>query len=319
MKDSQYIQDISTNLYTLIDTIKTLGKFNLHDMNIHAEYFFRDFYNELRGLNLVNANDEQQNEAGIDLVDNHSRVVIQVTSTATRGKIKNSFAKVDKVKYNGFRFEFLFLERDVADLRKGTYDVPDGLVFDPANDIWDISKVIAKVQSADIAKKEVLYKLIEKHLQSNRKPVENPTALAKVVEVLSKEIDSFEVTVNNTQSFIIEEKIKHNHLETVSGTITDHALYTIKLNSIYESSEEFGRNPRRSIHSKLRKIYEVGRASYSAAELYWYITESVTKYVQESSNCPKDLYKEDIEWAASVIVADAFEACKIFEHPKKQD
>ena len=54
-----------------------LGKMNLHDDNIHAEYFFSDFLNKLYGWNLVDANDEKKNEPGVDLKDEGRKLMVQ--------------------------------------------------------------------------------------------------------------------------------------------------------------------------------------------------------------------------------------------------
>lgn len=63
---------------------------NLHDINIHAEYFFMHFLNELYGWSLVNQNDFASNTPGVDLRYDGGQIVIQVTSTVTCEKVQHS-------------------------------------------------------------------------------------------------------------------------------------------------------------------------------------------------------------------------------------
>jgi hypothetical protein len=52
MNDAIYIEQTTLLLHAFAGAVKTLGKMNLHDDNIHAEYFFCDFLNKLYGWNL---------------------------------------------------------------------------------------------------------------------------------------------------------------------------------------------------------------------------------------------------------------------------
>lgn len=314
MNDNLYINQIVLLLNVFAQQIKTLGKLNLHDSNVNAEYFFRDFLNELKGWHLVNANDLKRNEGGIDLVDDINRIIIQISSTVTKDKVQSSIDKTDKIKYKGYKLYFLFITDSANKLTTKSYKVPSVFVFEPSSGIWDIDYIAAMVQSACISVKKNLYELTSQHLCSIWKPVQNATSLANVVEVLAEEIDASDDHIAK-DSFLIDQKILLNKL-TVRGTIQDNVIYSSMLNRIYESSESCSKYARRSIHSCLRKVYEDNKSTMEPDDLYRYISEHAYSVVLNSSNCPKDMMVDDIKWCVDVIVADAFEACKIFEHPK---
>lgn len=315
MNDNIYINQITLLLHAFAQQVKTLGKLNLHDCNVNAEYFFRDFLNELKGWELFNANDLKRNEGGIDLVDNNKKIIIQVSSTATKEKVQTSIYKTDKTKYNEYRLYFLFIIDSAKNLKTNNYNVPSNFVFEPLTDIWDIDNIISMVQSALITTKENLHNLTTKHLTPVCVPARNATSLAKVVEILAAEINASGIPITK-DSFLIEQKILLNKLEAIRGTIQDHSVYSSMLNRIYESNESCCRFVRQSIHSSLRKVYEDNKATKTPSDLYRHISKHAYSVVLNSFNRPSDMMIDDIAWCVEVIVADAFEACKIFEHPK---
>jgi len=315
MTDSIYIEQIALYLHAYAGMVKSLGKLNLHDINVHSENFFRDFLNELRSLQLVNANDLRPNEAGIDLVDFSQKIIIQVSSECSKKKIQDSLDKTDKTKYNGFHFFFLPLVNSADNLRDKSYNVPQEFTFNPYSDILDIDGIIAKINSVLIARKKALCELVTTHLHNCLEPQKNPTSLVKVVDALDKASAIINEPLQDVP-FIIPAKITLNHLENVSGTINDHVIYSSMLNNVYSTCERLGKTTRVKIHSVLRRCYEDKKAQKVPSELYRFITDTAYGVVMNSSNRPADMTFEDIEWAVSVIVADAFEECKIFEHPK---
>lgn len=315
MNDSIYIQQVTILLNAFVNAVKQLGKLNLHDINVNAENFFCDLLKKLYGWNLINVNEKRINEPGIDLADVTLKMIIQVSATATPQKIQHSFEKADKKKFHAYNFKFLFLTDDVSKLKKQPIKGPNDFCFDPMSDILDINTILASFHSCCIEKKKEIWNIVKEHLHPCLEPVAKPTALAETVKILSAEMEQLFDNVNKV-SFVIMEKIKQNNLSPVIGTITDHAIYTNTLNKIYESLEIMGKNPRRAIHSTLRRIFEDNSENYMPEELYRRITDLTKEKVMNSSNYPIMLFEEDVEWAVSVIIADAFEACKIFEHPK---
>lgn len=316
MTDSIYIEQITLYLHAYAGTVKSLGRLNLLDNNVHSENFFRDFLNILRNLQLVNVNDLWRNEPGVDLVDFNQKIIIQVSSENTQKKIQESLDKTNKTKYNGFHFYFLSLVNSADNLRDKSYNVPCEFTFEPLSDIFDIDAIIAETNSKKIEEKKELWNLVFEHLHCCLEPQKNPTSLAKVVDALDKISNASNEHLQEIP-FIIPIKISLNHLEDVSGTINDHVIYASSmLNNVYSTNEQLGKTTRAKIHSVLRRCYEENKGKMAQPELYRHITYTAYSMVMNSSNLPADMTLETIEWAVSVIVADAFEECKIFEHPK---
>lgn len=316
MTDSIYLDQISILLNSFAQTVKSMGRLNLHNINVDSENLVRDLLNSIRGLQLVNANDIKHNEPGIDLVDSCHKIIIQVSSECTKKKLQESLDKTDKSKYKGFHFLFVSLTTSADNLRGKTYSVPAEFSFDASTDILDINSIIAEINSKTIAQKQHLYDLTHAHLIKCVEVQKNPTSLSKIVAALDKALNNNSPEFQKVP-FIIPEKIKQNHLENVSGTITDHVIYASMLNKVYSESEQFGKNTRIKIHSVLRRWYEDNKGSKNPCELYRFITDNAFDIVQNSANRPTDMTFEDMQWAVSVVVADAFEECKIFEHPIK--
>lgn len=316
MRDAIYIDETALLLNAFAETVKTLGKLNLHDSNVHAENFFRDFLNILKGWNLVNANTIALNEPGIDLVYKDADIMVQVSSTVTKKKIQDSLNKADKKKYANYHFFFLAIGKDASNLVGKEYSIPTEFIFDATTDIWDINRLVAMMNDANIETKCFLHDLTKKHFSTLLQPAKNAHSLSEVVKVLSDEM-KHGVDAQTSVSFLVSEKIIMNHLEGLEGSISDFAGYTSMLNAVYDSYEQFGSYTRRTIHSVLRKVYEDKKGSYSPEELYRLISKYACDIVLQSANRPTDMMMESIEWCVDVIVNDAFESCKIFEHPKK--
>lgn len=68
MNSGKYFDFIEERLNTLSVRISSRAALNLQDINISAEYFFRDLLNMMYGWNLLNLNDIQKNAPGIDLL-----------------------------------------------------------------------------------------------------------------------------------------------------------------------------------------------------------------------------------------------------------
>ena len=96
MTDSIYLEQISLLLNSFAQTVKSMGRLNLHNINVDSENLVRDLLNSIRGLQLVNANYIKHNEPGIDLVDSCHKIIIQVSSECTKKKLQASLDKTDK-------------------------------------------------------------------------------------------------------------------------------------------------------------------------------------------------------------------------------
>ena len=124
------------------------------DINKICEDVFCGLFKELYGFeNIRNLNEEdKQNFPGIDLADNEAKVAIQVTSTKTVDKIKDSLTKIIEhglhEKYD--RIIFYILTR-----KQGSYSAviidticQDKITFDTSSDIMDFTDLATKAANA---------------------------------------------------------------------------------------------------------------------------------------------------------------------------
>ena len=151
-----YLQKISETLATMAAKVQQDGSANLVSTNVNAENFYREFLNVLCGWRLESANMDG-NAAGIDLVSEEDRVVVQVSSTDTKQKLQASLDKLDPNAYAGYRFLFLLIapkRTQHAGLR-----VPEGIRFDPAADVWSNAELLRRAQGLELRRLKQLYQL----------------------------------------------------------------------------------------------------------------------------------------------------------------
>ena len=80
---------------------------SLLDTNIISEYFFRDLFNLIYDLKLINANDAIKNVPAIDLCDEKNKISIQITSDKSIEKVRETIEKFEK---NNLFKKFINLE-----------------------------------------------------------------------------------------------------------------------------------------------------------------------------------------------------------------
>ena len=124
----------------------------LTDINSDAEDFCCGLLNIILDTQFQNMNFLQMNFPAIDLADSSRRICVQVTSTA----------EVEKITHTLEKFFERGLEKDYDKLivlilgkkRKYRTKFPekDGFHFDPAQDIWDITKLLTEIASLGMTK-----------------------------------------------------------------------------------------------------------------------------------------------------------------------
>ena len=183
-----YVTKIKTLLNILKGEIKDSGKLNLLDINVHAEDFYRDLLNLIYCWQLQNMNQWNQNAAGGDLWYDDGKIVIQVSSTATKDKIQSSIDKLSAEQFAGYRFKFLRIDGDVIKLRKESYDTHDDIAFDPSVDIIDISTLLKDIIHLGIDSLIKVYELCVKEIIPLDTPKITETDLAIVVKALATNV-----------------------------------------------------------------------------------------------------------------------------------
>lgn len=294
-------------------SVEVRGKLNILNYNLHCEDFYVDFFNLLFGYSLQNTNQENNNFEGIDLIDKNGRIVLQVSSTATKIKIESALKK-DLSLYKGHRFKFISIAKDASDLRNKTYINPHALIFTPEQDIHDVKTILNIILHLDITKQKEIYSFLKNELQEEPDNTLIETNIAAVINILAKEDFTNVETTDFPQPFNVGDKITFNNLNAASYIIEDYKIHHGKVSRIYSEFSQMGQNTSFSVLSAFRTIFIKLSTQYTGDELFFKIIESSVETVRKSTNFTQ-IPLEELELCVSILAVDAFIRCKIFRDP----
>lgn len=316
----RYYDYIAEKLEILSYRITTNGKLNLLHLNIHSETLYRDVLNILYEYNLEPSNIGKANAEAVDLIDEDKKVVVQVSSTATKAKINSTLEK-EKVKDlsdEGYSIKFVFVASEARNLRGGTYKNKHNIRFDPNSDIWDKVTVLEKISQLPIEKLTSVHDLIQKEFREKPNTVKLSSNLATIVNFLSKE-NLYDV-LNEIQlnDYGIEEKIEFNELTDIKeSTFDEYKIYYGILDRIYREFIREGSNKSVSVLRKITAFYEkaVLNKELTNVEKFFDVIVKVEDHVLKSE-LVREIPEEEIDMCIRIIVVDAFVRCKIFKNPR---
>lgn len=318
MNRSKYYNYIEEKLNTLSVRINQKGKLNILDLHLHSENFYRDLFNLMYNLNLDNLNKIKHNVEAIDLLDTSNKLILQVSSTNTKAKINSTLKKDSLKNYSGYTFKFISISKDASELRRDKFDIPKGITFNPAEDIYDIFSILEEIQSSEIDKLKTIYEFIKKELGSDVDIVKLDSNLSKIVDILSKENLDVEVKNINVRDFDIERKIEFNDIQNTKSIISDYSLHYTRLDNIYSEFDKQGVNKSSSVHHHIKKIYIslcTGLDEKKSDWIFLEIIKIVKALITNSANFIP-IADEELDLCVNIIVVDSFIRCKIFKNPK---
>ncbi len=313
MNRSNYFNYIEEKLSILATRVELRGNLNILDLHLHSENFYADFFNLLFNWELKNLNPIKQNVEGIDLFDLKNKIVIQVSATATRGKIEFSLSRNILSQYKDFDFKFISISKNANDLRKKDFKNPYNLSFVPSKDIYDVHSIL-RIIPTQIDKQKLIYEFIKKELGSEPDRMKIETNLAAIINILSKENLNQENDKYQINEYEIERKIEFNELDSAKSIIDDYSIHHAIIDSIYSEFDRQGSNKSLSVLSSIRKIYIIHKKLLTSDELFFKVINDLIDKIQNSSNYEKIPYDE-LELCLNILVVDAFIRCKIFENP----
>ena len=316
MNRTTYFNYIEEKLNINAVRIEARGKLNILDLNQHSENFYNDFLNKLYGWNLANLNELKQNVEAIDLVDEENRLIVQVSATATKRKLDNSFSKQIYKDYVGFTFKFVSISKD---FKIKDYKIPNNiynLKFDPDKDIIDKNRILKKILGLDIIHQEEIYKFIKRELGNEIDILKMDSNLATIINILAAEDLNHIDTKYEINDFEINKKIQFNNLNNVKDIIDDYKIYHSKIDEKYMLFDKNGVNKSLTILQTIRnKYYEACKESNNECEIFLIVMDKVTNIILNSKNY-KEIPYEELEFCVGIIVVDAFIRCKIFKNPE---
>jgi len=314
MNRSTYWNLCEQRLATLCTRVELRGKLNILDFHLHAEDFYLHLLNILFGYSLKNMNQVTQNAAGIDLVDSHNNLVLQVSSTASKAKVESALSK-DLSAFKGYRFKFISISKDAAELRKQSFVNPHGLSFNPQDDIHDVKSILSHIGHLNIDKQRVVYDFLKKELQPD---VDQPlieTNLAAVINILAKENFVLNSIAPIPIAFDVDRKLIFNNLEAAAIVIEDYKVQHHRINKMYSVFDSAGQNKSNSVLNWLRQSYIKLSGKHSGDDLFFHVVEDAIKTVQASANYI-DIPLEELAMWTNALAVDAFIRCKIFKNPE---
>lgn len=313
---TKYFNYIEEHLNFLSYRIKMRGRINLLELNIHSETFFAELFHYLLGYDLTNLNQIKQNTAAIDLIDEHRKIIVQVSSTCTKQKIENSLSKDKFLQYPNYKFIFIAIAGDAGNLRTKSFANPYNVLFEPQNDIYDIMSLNNIILGMNINHQKELYEFIKDELGIDLDIVKVDSNLATIINILSQENLATIQDSPEINSFEIERKIEFNNLITAIDTINDYKIYYSKLNEKYNEFDKQGANKSLSVLSTIRKQYiNMLNEDMTSHDLFFDIIDKIINIITSSQNY-SEIPFEELEMCVSIVVVDAFIRCKIFENPE---
>lgn len=234
---------------------------NLHDINIHLEYIFRDVLNIIyKDRTFSNLNEEEGNFTAIDLGDDISDIAIQVTTTTTRKKVDETIAKY-KAEYGYKKIIMLYCVTNKPK-RKEDFKSPDMFL---EIEEWDIQDLLTKIRGLDATEIENIANLL------------NTEIISKTPDICKSDDDTaceiWELT-NPTDARNISDKLK-----SVCSTIHNFRINKYS-RDIVSGQIELSKLPERYISAMKYRIFEVCQ-------------EELIKFIE--SNSSSELIQGDID------------------------
>lgn len=315
MQSKTYFDLCVKKLSLLAYEVDIRGSLNILDLHVHCENFYARLLNCIYGLKLTNMNIVEQNSEGIDLIDRINKIVLQVSSTATATKVQKSLEK-DLSAYKGYRFRFISISQDASKLRVKIFRNPHGLVFNPKKDIIDVKSLSAEIVALQPSRQHQVYKFLQSELLAENDAAPSESNIAALINIIGCEDLSIGAQNSGAIPFNVETKIEINNLEVAIEIIEQHKIYHHRIDKIYASFDEVGRNKSTSVLHAFNRIYLQLSKQHEGDNLFFKIVQHFIDVAKSSSNFqPTTL--EELELCVNILAVDAFLRCRIFKKPKE--
>ena len=188
IKAQDYIQEITTALAILAHKVEINASLNLTDINLGAENFYRDLLNLSLGLQLKNINTIDPNAKAIDLGDTKNKLAIQVTSTSSFKKTKETVQGfIEGKRYE--QYDRLYILNLVKKAKHKQLYVGTKGVFqlNTKDHIWDYKDFARQIIDKDIVTLKEISEFLNTQLKilPEDKPAKEVATFLAMIELLS--------------------------------------------------------------------------------------------------------------------------------------
>lgn len=183
------ISNITRILSLLKNVVELRGSMNLYDINIHAENFYRDFFNLFWGWSLEDLNVEKKNASFIDLLDRGRKKAIQITSQNDNEKIKDTIEGfLLKPENEGFELKVVLIAKSAKDYRTD-FTFGGKVKFDHEKDIIDLERLLSLIKNEKLEKLEAISNFLSQQIKFPREKTESTEVetIMSLIEFLSKD------------------------------------------------------------------------------------------------------------------------------------
>lgn len=312
-----YFDLCTRKLSILVYEIEIRGNLNILDLNIHAENFYSRLLNLIFGYSLSNINATTQNAEGIDLIDHASKVVLQVSSTATKAKVEASLKK-NLANFSGYHFKFVALTKDASKLKNKIFANPHKLKFNPSNDIFDVKSISNAILALNLEKQQQVYNFFRTEMLSEEVEIPSDSNLTTLIGILGNEDLRVEKQNGAPIPFNVYHKITFNNLDAAAKIVEEHKIYYHKVDKLYSSFDQAGKNKSTSVLSTFHNAYLKLSNKFKDDELFFEVVQHIIDVIKSSGNYVA-ISLEELELCVNILVADAFIRCRIFKNPEVKD
>jgi len=248
MKQQKLLLNISELLSRFKVQVGILNANSMLDINVVAEGFFIPILNEVYDCDFKNANLFEKNYPAVDLVDKINKIAIQITSTSTVTKVRETIEKIVK---NGFqkiydKFFILVITSKQERYKISVLNTATQGEFQFTNDnVIDVEGLFRLIASLDLAKIEK----VEKYLINQYTDIETTNF------ILNKNIPSIVNKIDGSQNKYIQTKLETAYIARQEW-YEKKAFFETKLPSISDLNQIFSIEKQISECNKKIEIYE---------------------------------------------------------------
>lgn len=297
------------------------------------ESFFAELLNLTFNYSLSKTEKIKRNYPAIDLVDNHNKIIVQVTYSIDHEKLEKSMNHDVIKQYNGYKYIYFYTgAADISSFKMSQRKLVNShnLNFTRNKNILAIEDILFALSNLTNTQRlkqirdlfpEVQF--LETHKISSQ--------LAKVINILKSIKRTFEASANfeeEIMTYEIQQKIDYNNLVHYEDIVSKYASYCALLqddDGLYKISYEEVNVTPREIYNKIKTYYTEAminnnhdnKIPRNGDKIFISVFEAIKNDVRRSKEYD-ELEEELLDDCLYIILVDAFVACKWFVKPPKE-
>ena len=253
MKRQAYQDEIIDYLSRLRSSVELNNSISLTDINHNAEYFYCELLNLICSLNLTNINTTSKNAAAIDLGDEQNGIAIQVTSTSTLEKTRDTVNKFVKNKLTDKYSRLVILNIVKKSNHRDKY-IGDIYKLDTKKDIWDVQDLMKIIGGKGITEQKTILVFLKSQL--DREPASTiPKEVNTILNLIECISDEDHAGVGNGY---LEEPFP---AEKITKRFHEHSSYL--QDQFIDLNIEYG-----SVYSAIKDEYDIGQVKLRRVARY---------------------------------------------------